>query len=113
MFEAVERLNEVRQQALRLHTAGCATPFPSFGLVSLLDHPPYEPPAELIHTYAVPGSRADVIAAAAAAADLLEESAARAEVRIEQPLTTAWAAIARTRLAEVKSDDFEGLHRGG
>lgn len=105
LFEAVERLNEVRQQALRLHAAGSATPFPSFGLVSLLDYPPYEAPADLIHTYAVPHSRADIVAAAGAAADLLEQSAARTEVLIGQPLATAWAAIARTRLAEAESDE--------
>ena len=85
MFEAVERLTEARQQALKLHAAAAGVPFPSFGLVSLLDFPPYELPPGLAATYATPDSKQDVLAAALAIADLLPPS--------------PWEAVARARLS--------------
>ena len=74
LFEAVERLTEARQQALKLHAAAARVPFPSFGLVSLLDFPPYELPPNLAATYATPTSAHEVLAAASAVADLLPAS---------------------------------------
>lgn len=98
LHEAVERLAEARQQALRLHATGEGTPFPSFGLVSLLDFPPYLLPDGIDATYALPTSRVAVLAAARATADLLDAAAARAGQRIGAPLATPWADTARRQL---------------
>lgn len=87
LFEAVERLTEARQHALRLHAAAAGVPFPSFGLVSLLDFPPFELPPGLAATYATPTSVDEVLAAARAIADLLPPS--------------PWEAPARERLGGV------------
>jgi hypothetical protein len=101
LHEAVDRLAETRQQALRLHAVGEGTPFPSFGIVSLLDFPPYRLPDGLDATYALPTDRAAVLAAALAAADLLEGAAERAGQRLGVSLATPWADAARRRLLAV------------
>ena len=44
--EAIERIGEARSAALKLFAAAGSVPYPSFGLTSLLDHEPFELPAE-------------------------------------------------------------------
>jgi len=101
LFEALDRLVEARQQALRLRATGDGVPFPSFGLISMLDFPPFRAPDELASTYALPTQRADVLRAANTVADLLDEAAHRAARTIGAPLSTPWADTARRRLASV------------
>jgi hypothetical protein len=99
LFEAVDRMVEARQQALRLHAVARGVPFPSFGLVSLLDFPPFEVPDRLADTYAVPASPTEVLARARSIADLLDASARAAGRALGTELTTPWAACARARFA--------------
>lgn len=99
LFEAVERINEARQQALRLYAAARQIPYPAFGLVSLLDTEPYEVPTSLDRTYCVPVDPAAVAAAADATADLLETASASAAEVLHARVDTAWSGIARRRLA--------------
>ncbi|MGQ0615750.1 MAG: hypothetical protein ACT4PW_01970 [Acidimicrobiia bacterium] len=101
VFEAVERLVEARQQALRLYAVGERTPFPSFGLVSLLDFPPYRLPERLGATYSLPRQRGEVLRAALATADLLEDAGRDAAQTLGSVLSTPWADAARLRLAAV------------
>lgn len=99
LHEAVERLAESRQQALRLYAVGQRTPFPAFGIVSLLDFPPFEVPSGLSDTYALPETASGVLAAARSVADLLEASAGAAGAALGASITTGWAKTARSRLA--------------
>lgn len=99
LYEAVERLGETRQQALRLFAAARGIPYPSFGLVSLLDFAPFELPESLDRTYSVPDDRAAVARAAGATADLLARVSQDAATALGLDLTTPWAEIARRRLA--------------
>jgi hypothetical protein len=99
LFEAAERLAEARAQALRLHATGSGTPFPGFGLVSLLDFPPFELPEQLATTYPRPVGTGEVRAAAVAVADLLDDAARRAGDALGTTLATPWAAATRRRLA--------------
>lgn len=99
LFEAVERMAEARQQALRLRATADGVPFPSFGLISMLDFPPFEVPDELAATYALPTDRDAVLAAANVVADLLDDAAAGAAQALDAPVATSWAGIARSRLA--------------
>jgi hypothetical protein len=98
LHEAVERIAEARQQALRLHAAGEGVPYPTFGLVSLLDFPPYELPVTLDRTYCTPDDPAGVAAAAEATADLLQHASAAAAAALNATLDTAWSGSARARL---------------
>lgn len=99
LYEATERLTEARQHALQLWTAGRGIPYPAFGLVSLLDFPPYEVPAALTRTYCVPDDAAAVRAAADAVAQLVRDATASAETALRAALGTPWADIAERRLA--------------
>ncbi len=99
LFEAAERLHEARAQALRLFATGRRVPFPSFGLVSLLDFEPYELPSALAATYCVPSDPGDVRLAALALVDLLDSAAAEAAAALGVDLDTPWAALARARLS--------------
>lgn len=112
LFEAIERLVEARQQALKLYAVGRQTPFPSFGLVSLLDFHPHEVPEELLATYARPESLAEVASAAVATADLLDAAAPLAEKVLGCKIATYWATIGRRRLAAAREVGDERL-RGG
>lgn len=98
LFEAVDRMADARQQALKLYAAGQQVPFPSFGLVSLLDFPPYEVPEQLSRTYATPSGAVEVVAAAEAVADLLEQAAQAAGNALNAEIATSWRSIARRRL---------------
>lgn len=98
LFEAVERMVEARQQTLKLYAVGAATPFPSLGLVSLLDFPPHTAPDGLLRTYATPSTVTEVLSAAVAIADLLEACARSAGYALGAELATSWASIARRRL---------------
>lgn len=98
LFEAIEALHEARRQALRLFAAAHHVPFPSFGLVSLLDFEPFELPTGLEATYAPPNDGAVVLEAASALADLLDSAALGAAETFDTDLTTQWASIVRQRL---------------
>ena len=102
LFEAVDRMVEARQQALKLYAVGEQVPFPSFGLVSLLDFPPHEVPERLALTYATPSTLSEVAAAADATAGLLEEAARSAGDVLGVRLSTSWATIAQRRLAQAQ-----------
>jgi hypothetical protein len=103
LYEAVERLVEARHQALRLYAVGQGTPFPSFGLVSLLDFPPYEVPEQLPASYALPQVRATVLAAALVVGRLLDSSAAAAGEALGATITTRWTDTARARLEALEA----------
>jgi hypothetical protein len=98
LHEAVERIAEARQHALRLYATGVAVPYAAFGLVSLLDFPPYELPAGLDRTYCTPDDPDAVVAAAEATAGLLQEASGAAATALGIPLDTAWSESARARL---------------
>lgn len=103
LHEAAERISEGRQQALRLFAAARGIPYPSFGLVSLLDFAPFELPESLKRTYCVPDNRAAVRRAAVATADLLTSVSEDAADALDFDLETPWADIARRRLAAVSA----------
>jgi len=104
LYEAVERLTEARQHALRLHAVAERTPFPSFGLVSLLDSAPFRVPGGLGSTYALP-EPSSVLAAATVVAELLEASADRAGAELGVALETAWTGAVRARLDAAASPE--------
>jgi hypothetical protein len=99
-FEAVARIDTVRHLALRLDAAARAIPYPSFGLTSLLDFPPFELPALLADTYCRPDRPDDVAAAALAVTDLLADAADRAARELSIDLGTPWSVTCRARLDE-------------
>ena len=66
-FEATEALAEARKLALRLFATGRGVPYPLYGLVSLLDFPPFEVPDGLADTYCTPSHPPGVVAALRAA----------------------------------------------
>jgi hypothetical protein len=99
LFEAAERVAEVRTYALQLFATGRRIPYPSFGLTSLLDYPPFELPERLAGTYPSPADRADVVRSLGATVDLLASSSASAGEELGADLTTPWADLARARLA--------------
>lgn len=102
LFEAVERMSEARQHALRLFAASHEIPYPSFGMVSLLDFEPFELPVALERTYAVPGSAASVLTAALAIADLLDATTSATAETVDVQLLSPWAEIGRQRLAAIR-----------
>lgn len=99
LYEAVERISEGRQHALRLFAAARGIPYPSFGLVSLLDFAPFELPESLEQTYCIPDDRAAVRRAAEATAALLTSGSQDAADALSLDLETPWAEIARKRVA--------------
>lgn len=103
LFEAVERIGEARQQALRLFAVARRIPYPAFGLVSLLDAEPGELPDGLDRTYCVPNDPGAVAAAAHATADLLEMASTSASEVLQAKLATAWSDTTRRRLADMTS----------
>ena len=108
LFEALERLSEARQLALRLFAVARRVPYPSFGLVSLLDFEPFELPNSLEHTYCNPTSTASVLASALATADMLKTATADAAVSLEADLATPWVDLAYRRLSAVKATNRPG-----
>lgn len=84
--------------ALRLHAAANNTPFPEFGLTSILDFPPFELPARLADTYCLPGHPDSVRTAALAVADLLQSSSQVAAETLVIDLATPWQFVATARL---------------
>lgn len=107
LFEAVESLNEARHHALRLFAVAHRVPYPSFGLVTLLDFEPFDLPDDLLSTFSLPNDPAAVLRAALAVADLLDSVGEGAGHSLAADLTTPWAAIARTRLAATQQPDNE------
>ena len=106
LYEAADRIAEARQLALRLFAVGRRIPYPSYGLVSLLDFPPYELPDALDQTYCVPDHREAVQSAAEVTASILASSATEAGVALGTTFHTRWADVARSRLRA------EGSNRG-
>lgn len=98
LHEAAERLHEARAQALRLFAVAEGVPYPAFGLVSLLDFPPFELPSTLSETYPVPRTTADVLLPARRVADLLYSATIGAGTAMGIDLATPWEGLARTRL---------------
>ena len=82
LFEAADRIAAAREFSLRLHAAANQIPDPGYGLTSLLDHEPYELPADLADTYCRPDDPAAVVVAAQAVAALLHACATRAQATI-------------------------------
>jgi hypothetical protein len=80
-WEALARLDQARDLALRLWAAGEDTPYPGFGLTSLLDTDPPILPAGLDAT-AARADLGELAAAAGACAELLRNASARARERI-------------------------------
>jgi hypothetical protein len=78
LVEAVEALGEARKHALQLYAVSRSVPYPGFGLVSLLDFPPFELPPSLVDTYCRPSDFASVLAAVRTCTDLMERSCADA-----------------------------------
>jgi hypothetical protein len=74
LFEAVEALGEARKHALQLFAVSRSVPYPAFGLVSLLDFPPFELPPTLVNTYCPPSDFDSVRTATVACADLMDQS---------------------------------------
>ena len=99
LFEAVQAVDEARGHALRLWAAGRDVPYAAFGLTSLLDFPPFELPAGLTATYAVPDDVAAVAAANRATADLLAAAAVSASTALGANVVSPLAAEVRDRLA--------------
>ena len=97
-FEAVARIDTVRSLALCLEAAARSVPYPSFGMTSLLDVPPYELPSGLAETYCRPDRPADVAAAAVAVVDLLAAATQRAARHLSSDLTTPWSTTCLARL---------------
>lgn len=79
-WEALNRLNEARDLALRLWAAGEDVPYPLFGLTSLLDEDPPRLPAGLEAT-AAHADLGELAGAMRACAGLLREASARARKR--------------------------------
>lgn len=99
-FEAEARIAAARGHALQLHAVARGVPYPAFGLVSLLDFPPFELPDRLGATYGDPTDPASVLAAAEAVADLLRTASTGAGLALGADLSTPCAAIAVRRLGE-------------
>lgn len=92
-WEALGRLTEARDHALRLWAAAEGVPYPLFGLTSLLDAEPPHLPEDLDAT-AARADLAELAAAARACAELLRAASARARKRLgsdgsESPMA-AW-----------------------
>lgn len=104
LYEATERIDTIRQHALRLFATANGIPDPGYGLTSLLDFPPYELPDELAATYCRPDDQASVVRAARAVADLLRRSATNAGVALDEDFSTPWARTAAARLEAAHSD---------
>jgi hypothetical protein len=102
LFEAVERIAEARTFALQLFATGAAIPYPSFGLTSLLDYPPYRLPDDLEQTYCPPVDGTEVVRSIEAVARLLATSADQAGASLGVTLATAWSDIARSRTAAAR-----------
>ena len=100
LFEAADALAEVRKHALQLFAASRHIAYPAFGLVSLLDFPPFELPPDLAATYCNPGDPSSVVAAAAACANLLEAACIDASAQLGVELLGPLTARARSRLQQ-------------
>jgi len=81
------------------YATGAQIPFPSFGLVSLLDFPPHSVPDPLAATYCTPDSAANLLEASLATADVLEQAVGSACAALGCLLDTPWTESARRRLA--------------
>ena len=91
-WEALARLNEARDLALRLWAAAEDVPYPLFGLTSLLDVDPPSLPDDLDAT-AARAALPELAIAARACADLFRAASARARARLgateaESPMAT-------------------------
>ena len=92
VWEALARLHEARDLALRLWAAGEGVPYPLFGLTSLLDVDPPRLPAGIEGT-AARAELEELATTARACAELLRDASGRARARVgggmESPMT-AW-----------------------
>ncbi len=100
LFEAAEALAEARKHALQLFAASRHVPYPGFGLVSLLDFPPFELPRELASTYCDPSDLSSVISAANACVHLFEQACVDAAGQLGVDLLGSLSEVARKRLVE-------------
>jgi hypothetical protein len=100
-FEAVEALAEARKNMLSLFACGNAVRYPSFGLVSLLDYPPFELPDRLAEAYCTPADPPAVIAALRACGELLRDATERAARQLGADVDSAMAGATMRRLARL------------
>ena len=98
LFEALHAIDEARTHALRLWAAGHSIPYAAFGLTSLLDFPPFELPATLLSTYAVPDDPGKMAAANIAVADLLVDACTAVSIAIDADIRSPLATPTRQRL---------------
>ena len=91
-WEALSRLDQARDLALRLWAVGEDVPYPLFGLTSLLDVDPPRLPAGLEAT-AARAELGELVSASRACAELLRNASSRARARVggepESPMA-AW-----------------------
>lgn len=102
LFEAVHAIDEARAHALRLWAAGRSVPYPAFGLTSLLDFPPFEPPHDLLATYAVPDGVEVVAAANRATANLLAAASVSASAALGADVSSPLAPVVQVRLTSMR-----------
>jgi hypothetical protein len=104
LFEATEALAEARKHALQLFAASRQVPYPAFGLVSLLDFPPFDLPQNLASTYCDPSDLSAVISAANACVNFLEQACVDASEQLGVGLLAPLAGLARRRLVEATAN---------
>jgi len=100
-FEAVEALAEARKHMLCLYACGNGVPYPQFGLVSLLDYPPFELPDRLAETYCSPADPDAVVAGLRTCAALLHQATGSAASQLGANLDSAMAEATTRRLAKL------------
>lgn len=100
LYEAAERIAEMRKQMLRLFAVGHGVPFPSFGLTSLLDFPPFELPEQLAGTYCNPNAVESVIDAARTCCRLMTQACESAGRALGRRLATPLSDVAQRRLED-------------
>ena len=108
LVEAVEALAEARKRALQVFAASRSVPYPGFGLVSLLDFPPFELPPTLGSTYCAPSDFDSVLAATRVCTDLMEQSCVDACGLLGVDLSPAIGEPTRRRLQALRAP---GEHR--
>lgn len=98
LFEATDAIAEARRCALQLWAAGRGVDCPSFGLVSLLDFPPFEVPHGLADCYCIPDDADAVVSAAVACAALMDAAIETVNERLGLELHSALADLVDQRL---------------
>lgn len=98
LLEATDAIAEARRCALQLWAAGRGVDYPSFGLVSLLDFPPFEVPHGLADCYCIPDDADAVLSAAVACAALMHTAIEAVNEQLGLALRSALADLVDQRL---------------